>query len=111
MSTFIIILCMGALISVGWFLRSWRLSCEIRDMLKNIGYGDDEQPVSLIQYIEVDIRKEGELFYIFEQKSGKFLAQGNNKEEIGEAIDKLNLANTSVVYIADEDQAKKVGLK
>lgn len=106
MSTFIIILCMGALISVGWFLRSWRLSCEIRDMLKNIGYGDDVEEPS-VKVIEVDIRKEGEIFYIFEEESGKFLAQGINKEAIGEAIDKLNLANTSVVYIADEDQLRR----
>lgn len=112
---------MAVLICMGWFLRSWKFSRDMQrilekydidklheDLSKNDYEREDDLP---IKHIPVVIRKEGEIFYVFEKVSGKFLAQGYNSEEIGDAISRLNLENMSVVYIADADQAREVGLE
>lgn len=58
--------------------------------------------------IHVNIEKHGEVFYLFEKDTNRFIAQGSNFEEIKEHC-QTRFKNKSV--IADESQMEQLGFK
>ncbi len=59
-------------------------------------------------FIHVDIEKHGQVFYLFEKETNRFIAQGTNFEEIATHC-KERFKNKSVV--ATEEQMEQFGLK
>ena len=74
------------------------LGKQIEDMTKQIKE----------QIIHVDIEKHGEVFYLFEKDTNRFIAQGTNFDELKEHC-VTRLKNKSI--IANEDQMEQFGLK
>jgi hypothetical protein len=60
------------------------------------------------QIIHVNIEKHGEVFYLFEKDTNRFIAQGTNFEEVKEHC-VTRFKNKSVV--ADESQMDQLGFK
>jgi len=74
------------------------LGKQIEDMTKQIKE----------QIIHVDIEKHGEVFYLFEKDTNRFIAQGTNFDELKEHC-VTRFKNKSI--IANEDQMEQFGLK
>ena len=60
------------------------------------------------QIIHVNIEKHGEVFYLFEKDTNRFIAQGSNFEEVKNHCE-TRFKNKSV--IADESQMDQLGFK
>lgn len=59
------------------------------------------------KFIHVNVEKHGEVYYLFDKESGKFIAQGKNMLELKEHCDAR--FKRSVIF-ADNDELKSAGL-
>ena len=59
------------------------------------------------RFIQVDIEKHGDVFYLFEKKTGNFIAQGANMEQLKAHCD-ARFKNK--VVFANDDELKSAGL-
>lgn len=57
--------------------------------------------------INVDVEKHGEQYYLFDQKTGQFVAQGRNLEELKERCDERYKTK---VIVANNDILRKFNL-
>lgn len=62
---------------------------------------DDESNVG--STVKIDVTKEGEMFYAFEEETKKFLAQSPTYEDLQKALSALD---PNVTYITEEDKLK-----
>lgn len=76
-------------------------NAQLRSQLKEI----DKKVKEL--FVRVNIEKHGEIFYIFEQETDRFIAQGKTADEIKEIMQKRFPDKT---FIATDEELKKSGL-
>jgi len=60
------------------------------------------------KFISCDIEKHGEVFYLFEKETDRFIAQGRNMDELKQHCD--SRFKTQII-VADNEQLEKFGLK
>ncbi len=97
---------------IGYFLLGWTAMKLVQIYLeyKNQVLAEEvEQLQKRIEdrFIQVDIEKHGDVFYLFEKKTGRFIAQGTNMEQLKAHCD-ARFKNK--VVFANDDELKSAGL-
>jgi hypothetical protein len=97
---------------IGYFLLGW-VAMKIAQIyleVKNRALAEEiDQLQQRIEnrFIQVDIEKHGDVFYLFEKKTGNFIAQGINMEQLKAHCD-TRFKNK--VIFANDDELKSAGL-
>jgi hypothetical protein len=97
---------------IGYFLLGWVVMkiAQIYLEVKNRALAEEiDQLQQRIEnrFIQVDIEKHGDVFYLFEKKTGSFVAQGTNMEQLKAHCD-ARFKNK--VIFANDDELKSAGL-
>lgn len=104
--------------SIGWFGGQWYLARQIRKQITQIAekYGmtfeewaDSLQEIAKVNVVKIPVlvtEYVGNSIYLYHEKSGKFLCQGNTLEELADTISKdYNMAvvkdNDKTLFFSD----------
>jgi hypothetical protein len=88
----------------GWMLRETIAVHRIRNMINEMDDDDSEDP----ELIKISIEKVDSTFFVYNLEDNSFMAQGNTRNELEEA---LKSRFPGVVFACPEANLKEVGFK
>ena len=90
---------------MGWFVREQYAIWKIRHIIKEVKQLEEPTKPSELR---VTIEKHNDMFYMYSEETGCFLAQGTTREEIAK---KLRQDYPKFTVVADPNNIKEVGFK
>ena len=95
-----------------WFLVGWvaiKITQKYLEAKNEVLKEELEQLQKRIKnrFIQVDIEKHGDVYYLFEKETGKFIAQGSNMDELKAHCD---ARFKDKVVFANDEELKTAGL-
>lgn len=92
---------------LGWFLHRYMVKLAIARTLKRA-----EEEIKQHKQIMMRIEKHKGIFYLYNKETEEFIAQGKNKEEINEVIQKKYASATEkITFHIDAEEIKRTNFK
>lgn len=108
--TDIVLLIIGvAIVSfvTGWNAREYRAKVYLRGVEKRMQHTFSNMVQEAIKNtVEIEITRQGDMFYVYNKKTGEFLAQGVKHDDIADVLGKRF---PEVTFVANPSDLEKVG--
>lgn len=94
-------------IVVGWFAREQRAKLYLNRLEHQMNQSFSSMVAEAAKHvIQIEISKQGDMFYVHNKETGEFLAQGRDHDTIA---DVLNSRFPDMTFMADPDDLEKIG--
>lgn len=94
-------------IVVGWYAREQRAKLYLHHLEKQMNQSFSSMVAEAAKnIIQIEITKQGDMFYVHNKTTGEFLAQGRDHDTITEV---LNSRFPDMTFMANPDDLEKIG--
>lgn len=102
-----IIVAIAVGIVIGWYAREQRAKLYLNHLERQMNQSFSSMVAEAAKHIiQIEITKQGDMFYVHNKTTGEFLAQGRDHDTITEI---LNSRFPDMTFMANPDDLEKIG--